>query len=60
MSILQPIVIQDKLPDPSSCFFSGALIISETVNASSIIALIIILCGIALTRFRSNQLARSS
>lgn len=39
---------------PVVAFLSGVFILSEPVNASSILALIIILCGIALTRYRAN------
>jgi len=44
---------------PVVAFFCGVLILAEPVNGSSIIALIIILCGIALTRYRSSQHSRS-
>jgi drug/metabolite transporter (DMT)-like permease len=37
-------------------FFTGALILSEPVEWHSILALITILSGIALTRFRANQI----
>ncbi|MCP4077241.1 MAG: DMT family transporter [Gammaproteobacteria bacterium] len=43
---------------PVVAFFCGVLILSEPVSSSSIVALIIILCGIALTRYRSAQIAR--
>jgi len=43
---------------PVVAFFSGVLVLSEPVNGSSIFALIVILCGIALTRFRSYQRSR--
>ncbi len=43
---------------PVVAFFSGVVILSEPVNGSSIVALVIILCGIALTRFRAHHLAR--
>ncbi len=39
---------------PVVAFFSGAFILSEPVEISSIFALAIILSGIALTRFRAN------
>jgi len=44
---------------PVVAFFAGVMILSEPIDNSSIIALIIILLGIALTRFRSAHLARS-
>ncbi len=44
---------------PVVAFFSGVVILHEPINGSSIIALVIILTGIALTRFRAVQLARS-
>ncbi|MBT3204526.1 MAG: DMT family transporter [Gammaproteobacteria bacterium] len=44
---------------PVVAFFCGVLILSEPVNSSSIIALVIILCGIALTRYSSSQIVRS-
>lgn len=37
---------------PVVAFFSGVLILFEPVRGSSILALIVILCGIALTRYR--------
>ena len=40
---------------PVVAFFAGAYILSEPVSWSSIVALVIILAGIALTRFRANQ-----
>ncbi|MCP3686921.1 MAG: DMT family transporter [Gammaproteobacteria bacterium] len=40
---------------PVMAFFSGAVILSEPVQISSIFALAIILSGIALTRFRANR-----
>lgn len=40
---------------PVVAFFSGAYILAEPVEWSSIFALIIILTGIALTRFRAGQ-----
>ncbi len=40
---------------PVVAFFAGAYILSEPVEWSSIFALIIILSGIALTRFRASQ-----
>jgi len=40
---------------PVVAFFTGAYVLSEPVESSSIIALVIILIGIALTRFRVNQ-----
>jgi drug/metabolite transporter (DMT)-like permease len=40
---------------PVVAFFAGAFILSEPVSLTSIIALIIILTGIALTRFRASQ-----
>ena len=43
---------------PVVAFFCGVIILSEPVNSSSIFALIIILCGIALTRYRASHLAR--
>lgn len=43
---------------PVVAFFSGVLILSEPMRGSSIIALVVILCGIALTRFRSSQISR--
>jgi drug/metabolite transporter (DMT)-like permease len=39
---------------PVVAFFTGAYILSEPVEWSSIVALVIILSGIALTRFRAN------
>ena len=39
---------------PVVAFFTGAYVLSEPVEWSSIIALVIILSGIALTRFRAN------
>ncbi len=41
---------------PVVAFFTGAYVLSEPVEPSSIVALVIILSGIALTRFRANQL----
>ena len=41
---------------PVVAFFTGALILSEPVEWHSILALITILSGIALTRFRANQI----
>jgi drug/metabolite transporter (DMT)-like permease len=40
---------------PVVAFFTGAYVLSEPVESSSIAALVIILSGIALTRFRINQ-----
>jgi drug/metabolite transporter (DMT)-like permease len=40
---------------PVVAFFTGAYVLSEPVESSSIVALVIILSGIALTRFRINQ-----
>jgi drug/metabolite transporter (DMT)-like permease len=40
---------------PVVAFFTGAYVLSEPVEPSSIVALVIILSGIALTRFRINQ-----
>ena len=40
---------------PVVAFFAGAYVLSEPVEWSSIVALAIILSGIALTRFRANQ-----
>lgn len=42
---------------PVVAFFAGAYVLSEPVEWSSILALAIILSGIALTRFRANQTA---
>ena len=42
---------------PIVAFFAGAYILAEPVEWHSIIALVIILSGIALTRFRANQTA---
>jgi len=42
---------------PVVAFFAGAYILSEPVEWHSIVALVIILSGIALTRFRANQSA---
>jgi drug/metabolite transporter (DMT)-like permease len=39
---------------PVVAFFTGAYVLSEPVEWSSIVALVIILSGIALTRFRAN------
>lgn len=39
---------------PVVAFFSGAYILSEPVEISSLFAMVIILSGIALTRFRAN------
>ncbi len=44
---------------PVVAFFAGAYILSEPVAWTSIIALITILTGIALTRFRSTQTQRA-
>ncbi|MCK4709177.1 MAG: DMT family transporter, partial [Gammaproteobacteria bacterium] len=44
---------------PVVAFFAGVLVLSEPVNNSSIIALMIILCGIALTRYQTSQFSRS-
>jgi len=41
---------------PVVAFFTGALILSEPIEWHSILALITILSGIALTRFRANQI----
>ncbi len=40
---------------PVVAFFAGAYILSEPVEWNSIFALIMILTGIALTRFRASQ-----
>lgn len=40
---------------PVVAFFAGALVLSEPVEWQSILALITILAGIALTRFRANR-----
>jgi drug/metabolite transporter (DMT)-like permease len=40
---------------PVVAFFTGAYVLSEPVESSSIVALVIILSGIALTRFRANR-----
>ena len=40
---------------PVVAFFTGAYILSESVEWSSLVALAIILSGIALTRFRANK-----
>ncbi|MFT5549975.1 MAG: drug/metabolite transporter (DMT)-like permease [Candidatus Azotimanducaceae bacterium] len=40
---------------PVVAFFTGAYVLSEPVESSSIVALVIILSGIAMTRFRINQ-----
>ena len=40
---------------PVVAFFAGALVLSEPIEWHSILALITILSGIALTRFRANQ-----
>jgi len=42
---------------PVVAFFTGAIILSEPVEWHSILALITILSGIALTRYRANQVA---
>jgi drug/metabolite transporter (DMT)-like permease len=42
---------------PVVAFFTGAMILSEPVEWHSILALAIILSGIALTRFRAGQVA---
>ena len=39
---------------PVVAFFTGAYVLSEPVESSSLVALVIILSGIALTRFRAN------
>ncbi len=39
---------------PVVAFFTGAYVLSEPVEWSSIVALVIILSGIALTRFRAS------
>jgi drug/metabolite transporter (DMT)-like permease len=44
---------------PVVAFLSGVWVLSEPMNLSSLIALAIILTGIALTRFRAAQNARS-
>jgi len=41
---------------PVVAFFTGTLILSEPIEWHSILALITILSGIALTRFRANQI----
>ena len=41
---------------PVVAFFTGALVLSEPIEWHSILALITILSGIALTRFRANQI----
>ena len=43
---------------PVVAFFTGAIILSEPIEWQSIIALITILGGIALTRFRASQISR--
>jgi drug/metabolite transporter (DMT)-like permease len=40
---------------PVVAFFTGAYVLSEPVESSSIVALVIILSGIALTRFRASS-----
>jgi len=40
---------------PVVAFFTGAIILSEPVEWHSILALITILSGIALTRFRADR-----
>jgi len=44
---------------PVVAFFTGALILSEPVEWHSILALVTILSGIALTRFRAGHIART-
>lgn len=45
---------------PVVAFFAGAYILSEPVTWTSIVALVVILTGIALTRFRAGHHAASS
>jgi len=42
---------------PVVAFFTGAIILSEPIEGHSIPALITILSGIALTRYRASQVA---
>lgn len=45
---------------PVVAFFAGAYVLSEPIEWSSIVALVIILSGIALTRFRASQIVATA